>query len=55
MHKHATPRYANVQVTGSGVGVLFQIGAAGWFTGRYNFQCQPVDHSKSPQTMRVIY
>lgn len=40
---------------GWGVGTLFQIGASGWFTGRYNFQCQPVDNSKRPETMRVTY
>ncbi|GBP90632.1 Elongation of very long chain fatty acids protein AAEL008004 [Eumeta japonica] len=38
-----------------GVGSLFQIGAAGWFTGRYNFQCQPVDYSKHPETMRIFF
>ncbi|CAH0728836.1 unnamed protein product, partial [Brenthis ino] len=35
--------------------LFYEIGAAGWFTGRYSFQCQPVDHSKSPQTMRMVH
>lgn len=35
--------------------LFYEIGFSGWFTGRYNYQCQPVDYSKHPQTMRMVH
>ncbi|CAH0407825.1 unnamed protein product [Chilo suppressalis] len=35
--------------------LFYEIGASGWFTGRYSYQCQPVDHSKHPQTIRMVH
>lgn len=32
---------------------LLQLGVSGWFTGHYNFRCQPVDYSNHPKTIRV--
>ncbi|XP_026751476.1 elongation of very long chain fatty acids protein AAEL008004-like [Galleria mellonella] len=35
--------------------LFYEIGSGGWFTGRYSYRCQPVDHSKNPQTMRMVH
>lgn len=32
---------------------FLQLGISGWLTGRYNFQCEPVDYTNNPMTLRV--
>lgn len=34
--------------------LFLEIGMSGWLTGRYNWRCQPVDYSNSPDSIRAV-
>ncbi|RZC41600.1 ELO domain containing protein [Asbolus verrucosus] len=35
--------------------LFYEIGMSGWFTGEYNFRCQPVDYSNKPSALRMLH
>ncbi|XP_055381231.1 elongation of very long chain fatty acids protein AAEL008004-like isoform X3 [Condylostylus longicornis] len=34
--------------------IFYEIGMSGWFTGHYNFRCQPVEYNNHPRTLRMV-
>ena len=31
------------------------VGISGWFTGKFNFRCEPVDYSNDPSALRIMF